>query len=116
VPRSIYNQIPEQAYQQIHVTLLSTTSPHPNPAYFGFSEGVNMPRVLLTTKNSAAQPEFNSLSYHGLIREGEWAVKIISDQKITNEWLDNMFNGQVKWLLRKQVSLFSLLAFAGVRI
>ncbi len=116
VPRSIYNQIPEQPYQQIHVTLLSTTSPHPNSAYFGFSEGVNMPRVLLTTKNSAAQPEFNSLSYHGLIREGEWAVKIISDQKISNEWLDNMFNGQVKWLLRKQVSIsFSLLAFAGVR-
>ena len=107
VPTSISEQILKQPYIHLHVTLLSTTAPHPNPQYFGLSAGTSAPRVVLTTKErskSSAKPEFNSLSYHGLVREGEWAVKIFSDHRISNAWLDTMFQGQVKWVLRKEVS------------
>ncbi|KAJ3507454.1 hypothetical protein NLJ89_g6296 [Agrocybe chaxingu] len=48
------------------------------------------------------KPEFNSISYHGLIRDGEWAVKIFSDHALTDEWLSEMFQGQVGWVLRKE--------------
>jgi len=92
---------------RLHVTLLSTTAAHPNPEYFGMPAGSKVPRVLLTTKersNNLAPPEFNSLTYHGRIGKGEWAVKIFSDHRITDEWLDNMFQGQVKWVTRKEVS------------
>ena len=107
VPASISEQIPPQPYVHLHVTLLSTTAPHPNPQYFGLPADASAPQVVLTTKErceSSAKPEFNSLSYHGLVREGEWAVKIFSDHRISDAWLDNMFKGQVKWVLRKEVS------------
>lgn len=68
------------------------------------------PRMILTTHNGVRngdgkEPEFNSLSYHGLIREGEWSVKIFSKERISDEWLDKVFgNGTVGWVLRKEVS------------
>jgi hypothetical protein len=99
--------MPEQPYIHMHVTILSTTAAHPNPEYFGMSPGSKVPRVMLTTKerpNSSERVEFSSLSYHGPIREGEWAVKIFSNQRLSDEWLDNMFQGQVKWVTRKEVS------------
>lgn len=70
--------------------------------------GSKVPRVMLTTKerpnsSKSERPEFNSLTYHGLITEGEWAVKIFSEHRISDEWLDNMFQGQVKWVTRKEV-------------
>ena len=64
--------------------------------------------MILTTydgaRNNGTVPEFNSLSYHGAIREGEWVVKIFSQQEISDEWLSEMFLGQVGWVYRKQVS------------
>jgi prenylcysteine oxidase/farnesylcysteine lyase len=107
LPPSISEQIPEQPYVHLHVTLLTTTAPNPNPVYFGMPAGSKVPRVMLTTKersNSSAPPEFNSLTYHELTGEEEWAVKILSDHRISDEWLDNMFQGQVKWVTRKEVS------------
>jgi prenylcysteine oxidase / farnesylcysteine lyase len=63
--------------------------------------------MMLTTyegvRNGGVEPEFNSLSYHGLVREGEWAVKIFSKQRISDEWLSNMFFGKVGWVYRKEV-------------
>ena len=63
--------------------------------------------MMLTTAHGEGKvaPEFNSLSYHGLVREGEWAVKIFSDHVISDEWLANMFNGQVGWVFRKEVCI-----------
>jgi prenylcysteine oxidase/farnesylcysteine lyase len=107
VSPSIFEQIPEQPYMHLHVTLLSTTAAHPNPEYFGMPAGSKVPRVVLTTKeraNSSSPPEFNSLSYLDRIGEEEWAVKILSDNRISDEWLDNVFQGQVKWVTRKEVS------------
>ena len=62
--------------------------------------------MILTTaegfRNGGKEPEFNSLSYHGLIREGEWAVKIFSKQRMSDEWLNKVFSGKVGWVHRKE--------------
>jgi prenylcysteine oxidase/farnesylcysteine lyase len=69
------------------------------------------------------KPEFNSMSYHGLIRgadgsdtEGEpkeWVVKIFSESRVSDEWLDDMFMGQVGWVHRKEVASSSLHIHVG---
>jgi len=63
--------------------------------------------MMLTSNQGAREgrtaPEFNSLSYHGNIRENEWAVKIFSSEKLSDEWLGNMFSGKVGWVYRKEV-------------
>jgi prenylcysteine oxidase/farnesylcysteine lyase len=68
--------------------------------------------MMLTTyegaRNGGEEPEFNSLSYHGLVRDGEWGVKIFSQKRISDEWLDMMFFGKVGWVYRKEVSPISL--------
>ncbi|KAF4623348.1 hypothetical protein D9613_002063 [Agrocybe pediades] len=106
VPMSVSDQIPDVPYVHLHVTLLSTTSPYPNPAYFGLPPSSLVPRMMLTSNQGARQgrkaPEFNSLSYHGAIRENEWAVKIFSSTELSDEWLANMFHGQVGWVHRKE--------------
>jgi prenylcysteine oxidase/farnesylcysteine lyase len=67
--------------------------------------------MILTTaegsRNGGNEPDFNSLSYHGLIREGEWAVKIFSKQRMSDEWLNKVFSGKVGWVHRKEVSRFT---------
>lgn len=101
------DQIPQVPYVHLHVTLLTTTSPSANPTYFNLSAGSKVPAMMLTTnsgaRNGGKEPEFNSLSYHGLVREGEWAVKIFSKERISDGWLHQMFDGQVGWVHRKEV-------------
>ncbi|RDB28429.1 Farnesylcysteine lyase [Hypsizygus marmoreus] len=103
---SLAAQIPKQQYVHLHVTLLATTSPTPDPAYFGLPAGAKLPNMMLTTYEGARaggkEPEFNSLSYHGQVREGEWAVKIFSKDRISDEWLNKLFLGKVGWVLRKE--------------
>jgi prenylcysteine oxidase/farnesylcysteine lyase len=112
LPPALSAQIPEQPYVRLHVTLLTTTSPAPNSTYFSSSPSSKVPLMMLTTyegaSNGGEEPEFNSLSYHGLVRDGEWAVKIFSQKRISDEWLDMMFPGKVGWVYRKEVSLTSL--------
>ncbi|KAF8203830.1 Prenylcysteine lyase-domain-containing protein [Pholiota molesta] len=103
VPESISEQVKPQPYVHLHVTLLATTAATPNPEYFGLSASSPVPRMMLTsTLGGTHAPEFNSLSYHGLVREGEWAVKIFSAQRLSDEWLNNMFQGKVGWVYRKE--------------
>ena len=108
LPSSLAEQIPEQPYVHLHVTLLSTTSTTPNPEYFGLPQSSPVPRVILTTnqgkKAGGVGPEFNSLSYHGLVREGEWAVKIFSDHELSDAWLNKLFSDKIGWVYRKEVS------------
>lgn len=107
VSESISKQVKPQPYVHLHVTLLTTTSATPNPEYFGLPASSPVPRMMLTTTLGGKHaPEFNSLSYHGLVREGEWAVKIFSAQRISDEWLGNMFQGKVGWVYRKEVGCF----------
>jgi len=62
--------------------------------------------MMLTTfegaRNGGKEPEFNSMSYHGLVKDGEWAVKIFSKERIEDAWLADMFNGSVGWVHRKE--------------
>lgn len=110
LPDSIIAQVPLQPYVHLHVTLLTTTSPVFNPTYFGLgvTDIGDLPGMMLTTnqgvREGGKEPEFNSISYHGKVQEGEWAVKIFSKEEISDEWLDKMFNGTVTWVHRKLVS------------
>lgn len=101
--------VPPQPYIHLHVTLLSTTLPHPNPQYFSLPDGSYVPTMILTTfegpRKGGKEPEFNSLTYHGRVSPGsaEWVVKIFSKSRITDEWLNRVFDGQVGWIYRKEV-------------
>lgn len=119
-------EIPEQPYVHLHVTLLSTSSPHPNASYFHLADGAKVPTTLLTTydgvrRRGHSEPEFNSLTYHGLLRTNdgetkldakgspEWIVKIFSQRRLTDKWLDHMFSGNVGWVLRKEWDAYPVL-------
>jgi len=106
---------PPVEYIHLHVTLVATKAARPNPAYFGLKAGSTLPSMILTTHDAvrhdpaAPEPEFNSLSYHGLIRpkdhpDGpEWLVKIFSKDVVTDDWLEKVFgNGNVGWVYRKE--------------
>ena len=104
--------IPEQPYVHLHVTLLSTSSPTPNPAYFTLPNDTVSPTTVLTTNdgfaNGGPAPEFNSLTYHGKTaghngRPDEYLVKIFSSEAVDDGWLRSAF-GKVGWVHRKEVS------------
>ncbi|KAF8898341.1 Prenylcysteine lyase-domain-containing protein [Infundibulicybe gibba] len=106
LPNSIVSQIPRQPYVRLHVTLLTTTSPSFDPEYFGLQAGAKVPSMMLTTyqgvREGGKEPEFNSISYHGPINDGEWVVKIFSQQRVSDEWLEKIFPGAVTWVHRKE--------------
>ncbi|PAV22226.1 FAD NAD(P)-binding domain-containing [Pyrrhoderma noxium] len=101
-------EIPIQPYVHLHVTLLTTTAPHPNPEYFGLKHNAKAPTSILTTyegvRHGGHEPEFNSLTYHGKIAsdQDEFVVKIFSKEALSDEWLDNVFSNKVTWVLRKE--------------
>ena len=124
-------QVPSQPYVHLHVTLLTTLSSVPNPAYFSLKSGT--PTMVLTTFEGVRQrgepaPEFNSLSYHGAysLSEGNSSnttseegheqksdsklsvVKIFSEERVEDAWLEQMF-GSVDWVLRKEWEAYPVL-------
>lgn len=107
MPQSVATVEPAE-YVHLHVTLLATTSPSANPAYFGLGPDETIPSMVLTTaqgiRAGAPAPEFNSMSSHGRSVEGrnEWIVKIFSKQRIEDEWIANVFSN-VGWVHRKEV-------------
>ena len=118
--------VPQQPYVHLHVTLLSTSSATPNASYFHLAHGAKAPTTLLTTydgvrRRGHSEPEFNSLTYHGLVRnkEGEpvvnafgakeWVVKIFSKKRLSDKWLNEMFSGNVGWVLRKEWDAYPVL-------
>ncbi|KAJ7356980.1 Prenylcysteine lyase-domain-containing protein [Mycena albidolilacea] len=113
VPSEVSSRIPPQPYVHLHVTLVATTQPSLPPQSLSLSASTKVPAMLLTTfegaRNGGKEPEFNSLSYHGLISEGEWVVKIFSKKRISNKWLSKMFDGQVGWVLRKEWDAYPVL-------
>lgn len=68
--------------------------------------------MMLTTyegvRQGGKEPEFNSISYHGMVREGEWIVKIFSKERISDDWLQGIFPGEVGWVYRKEVIQFPI--------
>lgn len=104
--------VPDQEYVRLHVTLLSTSSPTPNPVYFSLANDSVAPTIVLTTndgfQNGGPAPEFNSLTYHGKTaghngRPDEYLAKIFSTKEKDDIWLRKVF-GRVGWVYRKQVS------------
>ena len=121
IPDSVSVLIPEQPYVHLHVTLLTTTALHPNPAYFGLPPTEKIATSILTTskglRGGGKEPEFNSLTYHGhIIHDGitEHVVKIFSKQRISDEWLATVFSDQVGWVLRKEVRNHLSLSFINL--
>lgn len=112
VAPEISEQIPEQPYVHLHVTLLSTTAQYPDPAYFNLPAGSAVPSMVLTTyegvRNGGKVPEFNSLSYHGYITKDvpgtpdQRVVKIFSKERVSDEWLAKIFKDEVGWVYRKE--------------
>ncbi|KAH9982199.1 Prenylcysteine lyase-domain-containing protein [Lactifluus volemus] len=110
--------IPPQPYIHLHVTLLTTTAATPNPEYFGYKPGASVPTTILTSSEGARQggnaSEFNSVTYHGHAKKDtqmskEWIVKIFSMERISDEWLENMFQSQIGWVFRKEWDSYPVL-------
>ncbi|OSC98850.1 hypothetical protein PYCCODRAFT_1438835 [Trametes coccinea BRFM310] len=119
--------VPEQPYVHLHVTLLSTSSPSPNATYFNLAKGSKAPTSVLTTYDGVRarggpEPEFNSLTYHGSVRakdgelrrnaqgDQEWVVKIFSEERVSDEWLQKVFDGKVGWVYRKEWDAYTVLS------
>ena len=106
--------VPPVPYVHLHVTLFTTTSPSPNPAYFNLSEGSTVPSMILTSaegfRHGGPEPDFNSMNYLQQVSpdKEEWVVKIFSKQRIEDDWLAGVFGkGKVGWVLRHEVGCFS---------
>ncbi|KIY43380.1 FAD/NAD(P)-binding domain-containing protein [Fistulina hepatica ATCC 64428] len=115
IPETLVARVPEQPYVPLKVTLLTTNSKRPDPAYFGVTSESQLADFILTTEdglrhNRTAGPEFNSLSYHGEVRPGEWAVKIFSKEFPSDEWLSRVFQGSVNWVYRKEWDAYPVLS------
>ena len=93
--------IPRVTYMTLHVTLVATKAVY-NPGYFNLNGSV--PTTIVTTlpNNTVDIPIFNSLSRVLRLRTGESVYKIFSPNKITNEFLDELFIGApIEWSFRK---------------
>jgi prenylcysteine oxidase / farnesylcysteine lyase len=119
LPDNLSSLIPPQPYIHLHVTLLTTTAATPNPEYFGYKPGASVPTTILTSSEGARQggnaSEFNSVTYHGHAKNDtqmskEWIVKIFSMERISDEWLENMFQNQIGWVFRKEVCFMRLVS------
>jgi len=124
LPTDLSSLIPPQPYIHLHVTLLTTTAPTPNPVYFGYKPGYKVPTTILTSldgvRRGGKAPEFLSLSYLGQVKfakdephdgreTGERVVKIFSMERISDDWLAAMFQNQVGWVLRKEWDAYPVL-------
>ena len=103
-------------YLPLHITLLTTTSPSPSPAYFNATEGSNIPAIILTNahgrRHGGREPDFISISYLQKVSPDseEYVVKVFSKERIEKEWLDEVFGkGKVGWVHRYKVGVSKLL-------
>ncbi|KDQ07131.1 hypothetical protein BOTBODRAFT_48966 [Botryobasidium botryosum FD-172 SS1] len=98
----------DAVYTHLHVTLLSTTAPHPDPSYFSLPEYSKVPNTILTSSGKQTSPEFYSLSYGAPVAGLEngtrtWAVQILSEDRKEDSWLEKVFGaGKVGWIRRSE--------------
>lgn len=100
--------LPAVDYVNLHVTLLTTTSPTPLASFFNLPVNTRIPTSIITAGTIPTEERFNSINYlSALERPGkpkEWVVKIFSKEAIGDEWLDAAFGpGNVGWVYRKLV-------------
>jgi prenylcysteine oxidase / farnesylcysteine lyase len=95
-------------YKTVHVTLVSTTASSPNKEYF--ANDTNIPTSILTSfqgaRSGRTEPPFYTLSYLGQLspESDEHLVKIFSKRRLSAKWLGKLFDGQIGWVLRKEVA------------
>jgi len=109
VPNDVSAQVPPQPYVHLHTTFVVSNSRDLSPEYFHWEGTSAVPHEVLTTfdgvrNNETAAPEFNSLAYNRRVGEDEYAFKIFSDKEMSDEWLEKVFPGGIKWVYRKLVS------------
>ncbi|THH12832.1 hypothetical protein EW146_g7327 [Bondarzewia mesenterica] len=89
LPDDLAALIPKQPYVRLHVTLLTTSAPTPNPEYFGLAKGASVPTTVLTTlegvRKGGKAPEFNSLTYHGKTVREEREDQVEEGAAVTEE-------------------------------
>ncbi|WVR03358.1 hypothetical protein IAU60_000349 [Kwoniella sp. DSM 27419] len=114
IAREFEQPIPAQKYVRLHVTYITTTKPHPDPAFFGLPAGSFVPNAVLTTGSgprgaasgaaSVPPPRFHSITWHGPVQPGadEYAVKIFSLTRLSDRFLREMLGEEPGWLLRKE--------------
>ncbi|WFC95135.1 hypothetical protein MBRA1_001780 [Malassezia brasiliensis] len=109
--------VPGFRYQRVHVTLVVTDAPQPNPVYFGFDRTFDrVPRTIVTTHLDGDNPDFLSLSYqrrlkhtkyHGQTWDALYVVKLFSWAPIPSKTINKIFgNGKVVWTHEKSWSAF----------
>lgn len=110
----------KQPYVHLHVTYLTTSRQSPDHRFFDLPERTKVPNTILTS-SSALAAEFNSITWHGETRagSGEYAVKIFSMQRLSEDFLYRLLGGEVpSWVLRKEWDSYPALgpisAFAPV--
>jgi prenylcysteine oxidase/farnesylcysteine lyase len=102
--------IPPQPYVHLHVTLLTTTSVHPQGRFFGMDDDAAVPTTVITSAETSrntgsTSPDFQSITYHGRVApdSDEWVVKIFSLERRSDEWLGEVFGkDNIGWVLRKE--------------
>ncbi|TXT07375.1 hypothetical protein VHUM_03095 [Vanrija humicola] len=97
--------IPPQEYVRLHTTFVTTTTEHPDPGYFGFTEDTKIPTHVFTTGWTAREegspaPAFQSISYQRRVGN-ERVVKIFSLAHIDDDHLHRIFGEKPSWVLRK---------------
>lgn len=104
---------PRVVYVHLHITVLATTTEHPQASYFfpNAAPGTKVCKTILITSSGPVEPEFNSMSYIGNIQRAgkgpEHIVKIFSKARVEDDWLDKIFGaGAVGWVHRKEWDLF----------
>ena len=114
--------VPSYQYQSLHVTLVVTDAPQPNPTYFGYDASFDrVPRTIVTAppQKVGGEPEFLTLSYLETLNKvhykKQWdklyVVKLFSHAPLSAKTLDKVFgNGEVVWTYEKEWSAFPMLS------
>lgn len=97
--------------------MVATNASSLNPIYFFKDPDVVIPHTILTTDSTwrdtpgAAQPAFQSISYHGETypSSGEWVVKIFSKEKLDDAAVADIFGVKPSWVFRKVWRSFPVL-------
>ena len=112
--KDVLTRFRRQKYVHLHVTLLTTTQPHPLPSFFGLPDDTIIPTTILTTgltsrsESAHPPPRFQSITWHGetFSGSGEYVVKIFSTTYVKDQILRNLIGEEPTWLLRKEWSSY----------
>jgi prenylcysteine oxidase / farnesylcysteine lyase len=114
-PASLAN-VPQQPYEPVHVTLITTTEAAPSQAFFGTTSNSTLaPQTIFVTleetkvKNVINVIEaIDQLSGTGPNGEDEFVFKLFSPAELSDATLNEIFNGNIGWTLRHLVCVLGI--------